>query len=46
MFTLALSYGLMSMALYTASFSDKKLETMARMLVCGTVTCVGLSFAA
>ena len=39
---LALAYGLMACTLYTAAFAEKKWHSMARILVCGTVTCVGL----
>ena len=43
MVQLAASYGLMSFALYTAAFRDNKWHSMARILACGTVICVGLS---
>ena len=39
---LALSYGLISFALYTGSFADERLESLARILASGTVMCVGL----
>lgn len=39
---LALTYGLMSFTLYSAGFSDKKLDSLARILACGTVACLSL----
>ena len=47
MFTsLALSYGLISFTLYSGSFADENLESLARILACGTVMCVGLGHVA
>ena len=42
MIQLAVSYGLMSLALYSASFKNEKLENLGRILVCGTVACLSL----
>ena len=39
---LTLTYGLMMFALYSASWKNKKLEPLARILACGTVMCVSL----
>jgi len=42
MIQLAASYGLMSLALYTGAFREKKLDNIARILACGTVMCLSL----
>ena len=39
---LAVSYGLMSVTLYSAAFREERLENLGRIMVCGTVVCLSL----
>ena len=41
--SLALGYGLMSLALYSGGFAHENLDPLARILASGTVICVGLN---
>ncbi len=43
MIMIALSYGLMSLTLYSAAWKDSKLNNLARIMGCGTAFCISLA---